>query len=70
MAKDFVKTVGGKIIGSLETMPNGDVIARDFYNKILGKYDKANDCTRDFYGKILYRGNQVGMLIANNEMKR
>ena len=44
MAKQVLKDFYGRIIGSLETnedknpMVNGDVIARDFYNRIVGYY--------------------------------
>ena len=63
MAKEYVKNFHGKILGSYETVNNGDIIVRDFYGKILGKYDKRFDVTREFYGKVIAKGNAVGMLI-------
>jgi hypothetical protein len=48
----------------METQSNGDIIVKDFYGKILGKYDAANDVTKDFYGKILFKGNMAGSLIG------
>ena len=40
----------GKTIGWRETKPNGDIVIRDFYGTIRGKYDK-------------YCGNQFGIRI-------
>lgn len=67
MAKEYVKEFSGKIIGSIETLPNGDKIVRDFYNVILGKYDKAFDVTRKFNGQIIARGDQAAMLLSYRE---
>ena len=64
MEKEIIRDFSGRIIGTLETQSNGDVIARDFSGRILGKYDKAMDVTRDFYGKILFKGNMAGSLIG------
>lgn len=55
-----------KIIGYIETLPNGDQIVRDFYRKVLGRYDAASDTTRDFYGKIVARGNAAAILLHKN----
>ena len=55
----------GKIIGRVETMPNGDKTVRDFYGWILGYYRKSQDITTDFYGKIVARGDATGTLLAN-----
>ncbi len=63
MQREAVRDFGGKIIAWYEYQSNGDIIVRDFYNKILGKYVKSDNTTRDFYGKIIARGNCVGMLI-------
>ena len=60
--REEIKDFYGHIIGYLEHQPNGDIIAKDFYGRNLGRYDKAMDVTKDFYGKILYKGNMVGML--------
>lgn len=62
--RETLKDYTGRIIGYLDHEPNGDIIARDFYFKILGKYEKFTDTTKDFYGRILYRGNMVGMLFS------
>ena len=66
MAKEYIKTFEGIILGSMEDM--GDRIeARDFGGRLLGWYDKGTDTTRDFYGRILYQGNAVSSLITHPE---
>lgn len=65
--KTPIRDFYGKIIAYTEEMQNGDIIVRDFYGRIKGKYDKKYNVTRDFYGKILAKGNQVGLLINLND---
>ena len=65
MSKEIIRNFTGTIIGSYETMPNGDIVVRDFYGKNLGKYDRQHDVTRDFYGKVVARGNAIGMLLSS-----
>lgn len=54
----------GRILGYIETKPNGDKVLRNFYKQILGKYNKATDTTRDFYGRIIAKGDQLSMLLT------
>jgi len=63
MAKEAVREFSGKIIAWIETDTKGNKTIRDFYGRILGKYDKASNTTRDFYGRIIAHGDQSGMLI-------
>lgn len=63
ISKEPIKEFGGKIIGWIETDKDGNQQVRDFYGKILGKYDKSLNVTRDFYGRILTRGNTVAGLV-------
>lgn len=60
-----IRDFSGKIISWEEHMGNGDIVVRDFYGKILGKYDKQFNVTRDFYGRILARGDAHGMLFRD-----
>lgn len=62
-----IKEFSGKIIGYIEILPNGDKVVRDFYRKILGRYDKMMDVTRDFYGRIIGRGDVSSMLFNINK---
>lgn len=59
----------GRIIGYIETKPNGDKVARDFYKRIVGYYKKSIDATTDFYGRIVGRGDIVSSLIFNPSNK-
>lgn len=63
MAKEAIREFSGKIIAWVETDNRGNKTIRDFYGKILGRYDKATDTTRDFYGRILAHGDHTSMLI-------
>lgn len=67
MATEYIREFSGKILGTIETQPNGDQIARGFPSqKILGYYRKAYDHTTDFFGRIIAKGNAVSSLIYNN----
>ena len=57
-----IKDWKGKIIGFIEVLPNGDKIIRDFYRKILGKFDSRLNVTKDFYGRIIAQGDLSSML--------
>ena len=63
ISKEPIREFSGKIIGWIETDRDGNQQVRDFYGKILGKYDKSLNVTRDFYGRILTRGNTVAGLV-------
>lgn len=64
-----IKSYNQKILGFLEETDNY-IIARDYYMKILGRYDKKADCTRDYYGRVLTQGNTVSGLIFNPEYNK
>lgn len=67
--RQSVKDFQGHIIGWIETDENGNRTVRDFYRRVLGKYDKKNNVTRDFYGKIVARGDQSSLLIGLSQNK-
>ena len=62
-----IKDFYGKILGYIETLPNGDKVLRNLYRKILGRYNKATDTTRNFYGQIIAKGDQLTMLLNMNK---
>ena len=62
--RETIKDYSGRIIGYLESQPNGDIIAKDASGKILGRYDATTNTTKDAYGKILFKGNMAGSLIG------
>lgn len=63
MQEEIIREFSGKIIGYIQIDDKGNKIVRDFYRRILGKYDKASNTTRDFYGRIVARGDQSSMML-------
>lgn len=59
-----VRDFYGRVIGWIETRPNGDKIVKDFYRRVLGRYEKSTDTTRDFYGRVVARGDNTGLLLS------
>ncbi len=64
MYRETIREFNGSIVGHLEHESNGDITVKNFYGKILGRYEKSQDVTKDFYGKILYRGNMAAALLV------
>ena len=62
MTEEVVREFSGKIIGYIQTDSSGNKIIRDFYRRVLGRYDKATNTTRDFYNRIIARGDMSSML--------
>ena len=63
MAKETLRDFHGRIIGYVETYPNGNKRLTDFHNRILGTYDKSLNVTKDFYGRIVAKGDCLTMLL-------
>ena len=61
--KEPIKDWQGKFLGFMETESNGNKVLRDFYGRILGKYDKSLDVTRDFYGRQVGKGDVLMTLL-------
>ena len=65
--RDKIKDWKGKIIGFIDTdTVTGNKVVRDFYGKILGKYNKRLNITTDFYGRLVSKGDRAMMLIDKN----
>lgn len=67
--KEALKDFQNRIIGYIDTKPNGDQIGYDFYNRIVGYYEKQTNLTKDFYRRIVGKGNQLSALIYKQEEK-
>ena len=67
MAREAIKAYNGRIIGWIDTDGVGNQEVRDFYGRIVGRYDKNLDVTKDFYCRILTKGNTVVGLVYNNQ---
>ena len=62
--KEPVKDWRGKILGFIETdTSTQNKILRDFYGRILGKYNKRLNITQDFYGRQVAKGDQLLILL-------
>lgn len=66
--RDTIKNWQGRIIGFVDTdNTTGNKVVRDFYGKILGKYNKRLNITQDFYGRLVSKGDRTMMLIDNKK---
>ncbi len=63
MTKEKIQDYTGKILGFVETDGSGNKVLRDFYGKILGKYNKSLDITQDFYGCQVAKGDCLMILL-------
>lgn len=61
--KEPIKDWTGKTLGFIETDSCGNIILRNFYGQILGKYNKQLNITQDFYGRQVAKGNCIMMLL-------
>ena len=63
MAKEPIKDWQGKILGFVESDSSGNKVLRDFYGKILGKYNCSLNITQDFYGRTVAKGDCLMTLL-------
>lgn len=56
-----------RILGYIETDDKGNKVAKDFYRRVLGKYDSKQDVTRDFYNRIIAKGDITAALIQKSK---
>ena len=64
---ETIKDFYNRIIGYIETKPNGVQTGYDFYRRIVGYYQKNQNITTDFYRRVVGRGNILTSLIAQAE---
>lgn len=67
MKEETIKDWRGKIIGYIQVDNKGNKILRNFYRKILGRYDKITDTTKDFYGRKIGHGDQLLILLKGEK---
>ena len=53
MAEQIIKDSYFRILGYIETKPNGDKIGKDSYRRIVGYYEAKTNVTKDFYQRIV-----------------
>ena len=67
MTEEYIRDVGGRFLGIIETQPNGDKTARMWQSRlIVGYYRKKSNTTTDFYGRIFSYGDTLAVLIYKN----
>lgn len=68
--RETLKDYYGRIIGYIDTKPNGDQTGYDFYQRIVGYYQKQQNVTTDFYRRIVAQGNTLsGLIYQANTIK-
>lgn len=65
-----IKDFKHRIIGTIETDNRGNKIAKDFYRRIVGRYDANANVTKDFYHRIVARGDAIASLIPSWEQQQ
>ena len=60
-----IKKFNQQIVGYYEVDGSGNKVVRDFYNRILGYYDKSRDVTMDFYKRIIAYGDVTGIFFKD-----
>lgn len=69
--RERIKDWTGKLIGFIDTDPEGNKVIRDFYGRIKGKYNKRLNITQDFYGRTVAKGDQSAMMLTyENKLKK
>lgn len=68
--KQPIKNFYNQIIGYLEEDGQGNKKAFDFYNRLLGTYEKSTNLTKDFYRRIVGKGDLTSALIYEEDAKQ
>ena len=69
MAEQIIKDSYFRILGYIETKPNGDKIGKDSYRRIVGYYEAKTDITKDFYRRIVAHGDILSSLVVEANSK-
>ena len=62
-SEETIRDFYNRIIGYIETKPNGDKVVRNPYRQILGTYDSKQNLTKDQYFRIIGRGDLTSSLL-------
>ena len=63
MKRMIIKDFYGRMLGTIEQYANGDETGKDFYGRVVARYDKSKGITTDFYGRMVATGNVVSSFI-------
>ena len=61
---EAIRDRAGVVVGSIETLPNGDQVLRNAKNEVRGYYEAEGDHTRDADQKIVAKGNKLRSMIC------
>lgn len=64
METHVIRDFYNRILGYIEIDKQGNKTVRNFYRKILGRYNAKQDVTRDFYNRIIGKGDLTSMLLT------
>ena len=59
-----IRDRAGNVVGSIETLANGDQVLRDTHNEIRGYYQVEGDHTRNSDKNIVAKGNKLRSMIC------
>ena len=59
-----IRDRAGIVVGSIETLPNGDQVLRNAQNEVRGYYEAEGDHTRDENKNIVAKGNKLRSMIC------
>jgi hypothetical protein len=59
-----IRDRAGIVVGSIETLANGDQVLRDTDNKVRGYYEVEGDHTRNSDKSIVAKGNKLRSMIC------
>jgi YD repeat-containing protein len=67
MGRQAIKDATGKLLGSIDTNPNGREQAYDSQGHIVGSYDPNSNTTKTTTGTLLAQGNALAGLISSKD---
>jgi YD repeat-containing protein len=67
MAKEVIKDHTGKLLGSIDTNPNGYERGYDSQGQMLGSFDPQTNTTKTATGTLLANGNALAGLIFKRQ---
>jgi hypothetical protein len=67
MDEEIVRDTAGKRIGTIETLTDGTVLARDAQGNKVGEYDPRTDVTRNAARRKVGVGNHLLWLISPDD---
>jgi YD repeat-containing protein len=63
MSRQTIKDAVGRLLGSIDTNPDGSERGYDSQGQLLGSFDPQNDTTKTATGTLLAKGNALAVLL-------